>query len=89
LLTLSNAFADNEECIIFWLGSSVSPQLLKDLFDEEEILDISTYLVSYYKRLVMNVSDSLVSPNYLYLKRAYQSKSVIFWHIGNDSGDEL
>jgi len=36
---------DNEDIMIFWIGSSVPPQLLKDLFGVEELKDINRDMV--------------------------------------------
>lgn len=37
---------DNEEVMIFWIGSSVSPKLLQDLFGHDDFTHISPRTVS-------------------------------------------
>lgn len=36
---------DNEETIIFWIGAGASPQLLQDLFGQDDFMSISPHTV--------------------------------------------
>ena len=43
----SDIVTDNEEYMIFWVGSAVSPQLLNDLFGVDDVTAIDTHMVRY------------------------------------------
>ncbi|KAG5646343.1 hypothetical protein DXG03_003666 [Asterophora parasitica] len=44
---LLTRIADNEESVIIWVGGSVSPQILLDMFGMDDIMTLDTRLVSF------------------------------------------
>ena len=47
---------DNEDLMILWVGSSVSPQVLKDLLDVDDIMHVDPRMVSF-QMTVLPVED--------------------------------
>jgi len=39
------ATLDNDEMVVFWIGSGASPQLLQDLFGVDDFMSIDTRMV--------------------------------------------
>ena len=39
------ATLDNDEIVVFWIGSGASPQLLQDLFGVDDFMSIDTRMV--------------------------------------------
>jgi len=39
---------DNEEIMMIWFGGSVSPQLLRDLLDVDDLLQVNPQLVWFF-----------------------------------------
>lgn len=40
--------SDNEEIMVLWIGSNISPQILLDLFGVESPHDVDPTLVSFF-----------------------------------------
>lgn len=82
------SLTDNEDSMMLWIGSSVSPQLLKDLLDVDDILHINPHMVGVLGMitkkivLIVNAFDSCLC---LSFPVAFQHKSETFWHIDSDS----
>ncbi|KAF5314546.1 hypothetical protein D9611_007013 [Ephemerocybe angulata] len=62
---------DNEETIIFWVGASTSPQLLKDLFGEEDFMSISphTHHLPVLDTLLSQQVRNILNERYAHRKR--------------------
>jgi hypothetical protein len=86
--TPSHTFSpsDNEDLMIFWVGLSVSPQILLDLFGVDDISALDRNTVSAWPSLAAMSSDlSNHRSNFLFLTLDYRLRSGIYWHIATCS----
>ncbi|KAI8976654.1 sec24-like protein [Trametes punicea] len=69
--------ADNEDLMVLWIGGSVSPQVLKDLLDVEDIMQVdphTLYLPILPSRLSTQVRNVLA---YRFAQRGYTPKFLL------------
>ncbi|KAJ3550127.1 hypothetical protein NMY22_g625 [Coprinellus aureogranulatus] len=62
---------DNEETIIFWLGAGVSPQLLQDLFGQDDFMSISphTHYLPHLDTLLSQQVRNILNARYAHRRR--------------------
>lgn len=56
-LYLLTSFLDNEEIMVLWIGSNISPQILLDLFGVESPHDVDPALVSAFSHYFYLIVD--------------------------------